>query len=160
MVKVFKHAVFTAHNVEAAVTLMRRTLLICVTHAASSAPLIVTTLSLCRQASAALGSTWLESQRGGVCRTSPDGIWPAHSQKTLVNICRTEEAKNELHAQQIKAWLLPVRVLCAGDSRPKSALRCISYQIPDDVLDCVCSHRDYLHSCAVLLSLGNQLFHS
>jgi len=77
MVKVFKHAVVTSHHVNAAVMLVRRTLLTCVTHAASSALLIVTTQSLCRQASAALGSTWLESQRGDVCGTSPDGTWPA-----------------------------------------------------------------------------------
>ncbi len=127
MVKVFKHAVVTSHQINAAVTLVRRTLLTCVTHAASSALLIVTTWPLCWQASAALGSTWLESQRGGVCGTSPDGTWPAHSQLSLVKTCRTEEANNELHTQQSKAWPLSVRVVCAGDSqsRPKSALHCL-----------------------------------
>ncbi len=113
--------------------LVRRTLLTCVTHAASSALLIVTTWSSCQRASAALGSTWLESQRGGVCGTSPDGTWPAHSQLSLVSklslvsIRRNKEANIELHTQQSKAWLLRVRVLCAGDSqsRPKSALHCL-----------------------------------
>ena len=120
MVQYFKHAVVTAQHINAGVTLVHRTLLTCVTHAASSALLIATTWPLCRQASAALGSTWLESQRGGVCGTSPDGTWPAHSQLSHVDICRTEEAENELHTQQSRAWLLSVRVVCADDiqSRP------------------------------------------
>ncbi len=108
MTQFCKRAVVTAQHINAAVTLVHRTLLTCVAHAASSALLIVATPSLCRQASAALGSTWLESQRGGVCGTSPDGTWPAHSQLSLVNMCRTIEANNQLHTQQKTAWLLSV----------------------------------------------------